>query len=172
MSEDFDHFYRREHRRLQAAVGAATGRWDVATDAVDLAFEKAFVRWRRVGAMNHPGSWIYRVAVNRVKRDVRRRARGAELLAGMVPDSAVGASDEWIAAVDAVSRLPRRERDVVVLRYVMGYSEIETAQALGLSSGAVGRYLSDGRRALRAALTATDEPPGPSLPSTTERKFA
>jgi RNA polymerase sigma factor (sigma-70 family) len=52
----------------------------------------------------------------------------------------------------ALQLLPPRERACVVLRYLDQLSTVETAQALGLSTGAVKRYLSDGIRNLNPLL--------------------
>lgn len=52
----------------------------------------------------------------------------------------------------AVALLPRRQREVVGLRYFAGLSTAETAQALGLSDGTVKSTLSDARARLRLLL--------------------
>lgn len=51
--QEFDAWYRAEYRRVRAAVGVSTGRWDLVDDSVASAFEKAFISWRRVGSMQH-----------------------------------------------------------------------------------------------------------------------
>lgn len=52
------------------------------------------------------------------------------------------------ALVDAIRLLPRRQREVVVLRYYLGLSEQEIADELGVSRGAVKAHASRAREAL------------------------
>jgi RNA polymerase sigma factor (sigma-70 family) len=52
----------------------------------------------------------------------------------------------------ALAELPRRQREVVVLRYVGDFSEAQVASALGISPGAVKQHASRGLAALRNQL--------------------
>lgn len=61
-------------------------------------------------------------------------------------------------AVLALHRLPAKRRRVVVLRYVVGLTELEVAEMLGISRGAVKSAASRGLAQLRAALEATEHP--------------
>lgn len=58
-------------------------------------------------------------------------------------------SDESISLLSTVSSLRPKEAQVVTLRYLLGYSERETADLLRIAPGTVGRYLSNARQALR-----------------------
>jgi RNA polymerase sigma factor (sigma-70 family) len=49
----------------------------------------------------------------------------------------------------ALARLPRRQREVVLLRYVGDVSETEVARTLGISNGAVKQHAARGLAALR-----------------------
>ena len=59
--------------------------------------------------------------------------------------------------LDGLARLPRRQREVLVLRYYAGLSEAEAASALGISRGAVKSHGSRGMRAMRTVLGGPDE---------------
>ena len=61
-------------------------------------------------------------------------------------------------AVLALHRLPVKRRRVVVLRYVVGLTELEVAETLGISRGAVKSAASRGLAQLRVALEATEHP--------------
>jgi RNA polymerase sigma factor (sigma-70 family) len=61
--------------------------------------------------------------------------------------------------LDALRGLPRRQREVLALRYYLDLSEAEIADVLGISRGAVKSHASRGAAALRAVL-------GPSLEET------
>jgi RNA polymerase sigma-70 factor (ECF subfamily) len=53
---------------------------------------------------------------------------------------------------DALSRIPRRHRDVVLLRYYAGLSVAEVALAVGRPEGTVRRQLTEARGRLLAQL--------------------
>jgi RNA polymerase sigma factor (sigma-70 family) len=59
--------------------------------------------------------------------------------------------------LDALRGLPRRQREVLVLRYYLDLSEAEIADVLGISRGAVKSHASRGAAALRAVLGPTLE---------------
>ncbi|MCK7624822.1 sigma-70 family RNA polymerase sigma factor [Streptomyces sp. RS10V-4] len=52
----------------------------------------------------------------------------------------------------AISRLPERQCDVIVLRHVIGYGDAQIAALLGVDEVTVRSYASRGRRKLAAAL--------------------
>ncbi len=57
------------------------------------------------------------------------------------------------AVIDAMARLPRRQREVLALRYYLDLSEREIAETLGISPGAVKSHASRGADALRRSLS-------------------
>src|SRR5215475_11668319 len=77
---DFGAWYREEHPRVLAALTVAAGSTDVAADATSDAFVRAYERWDRVRAMASPGGWLYKVALNNVRRRARRQTLERELL--------------------------------------------------------------------------------------------
>src|SRR5687767_12579604 len=70
----FETWYVSEHPRVLAALTWVAGDPDVAADATDEAFARAYADWRRVERMASPGGWVYRVALNVVRRRMRRAA--------------------------------------------------------------------------------------------------
>ena len=54
--------------------------------------------------------------------------------------------------MEALAELPRRQREVIALRYYVDLSEAEIAETLGISRGAVKSHASRGAAALRASL--------------------
>lgn len=121
-------------------------------DARDIAAEtlaRAFSRWSRLA---DPEPWVVTVAGRAALDVVRRRStarRHAAALAERGPDEQHELRLDLQAALLA---LPRRQREVVVLRYLADRSEQETARVLGLSAGTVKSHSSRGLGALRAAL--------------------
>lgn len=47
----------------------------VAVDAADEAFTRAYERWRRVSRMGNPDGWVYKVALDVLRKRQRRRSR-------------------------------------------------------------------------------------------------
>jgi RNA polymerase sigma-70 factor (ECF subfamily) len=150
----FDAFYREEHARVLGVVVALTGRTDLAGDAADEAFARALARWARVSKMASPGAWTAKVALNVVRRSIRRAARECSLHAEQVSAESAPASDPVLWAV--VRALPPRQRTAVVLRYVGDFTHAEIAHAMRVRPGTVGSTLDAAHRNLRVSL-ATEE---------------
>jgi RNA polymerase sigma-70 factor (sigma-E family) len=113
-----------------------------AEDVVQDAFLGLFRGWRRV---RDPGKAVgyLRVAVLNGCRSALR-ARGRARLLRVQHDPPVWSAEA--AAIDgedrrellaAVARLPRRQREVLALRYYLGLGEQEIAAALRISRGTV-----------------------------------
>lgn len=104
--------------------------------------------------MDNPSGWVFRVALNDVRRRARRSQRGDELVRAMPALSDGVPSTEQAAAVwDAVSRLPERMRTAIALRYLGSLTERECAQAMRISEGAVSSQLVAARNRLRTELS-------------------
>jgi RNA polymerase sigma factor (sigma-70 family) len=144
----FEAWYRDSYRRVNAAVRLVTGDRALAEEAVDEAFARAFERWASVGTMDSPTGWtcvVARNALRAAKRAERRQAH-AHRLAGR--DHASPPTELAFEVWDAVRRLPRRQREVIALRYLAGLREREIAETLGTAPGTVARSLHDARREL------------------------
>ena len=72
---DVEDVFRAHYGRLVRALTLASGDREVAADAVQEAFVKAHVRWRKVSRMDDPVGWIRRVAINSMRDQHRRRGR-------------------------------------------------------------------------------------------------
>ena len=153
---ELETWYRRVHPRLLGSLAALSGQVDVAAEATDEAFARALARWPRVSAMESPEGWTYRVALNKLRRRMRRSAdeqRALDRLGGpgYAEDRPVDA-DVW----RAVRARPDRQRTAVVLRYIADLPEAVIAEAMGVRRGTVASNLSDARRSL-ARFLADDE---------------
>ncbi len=147
---EFGHWYQRTHPGLVDAVVRAVRSTDLAADAVDEAFTRAFERWDRVQAMASPSGWVYRVAVNEARRQLRRATKDEAIGVSLRPgDATAPPGDEAWFEVD---RLPPRQRAAVVLRHVAGLTEAEIGRALGVTRSTVSSNLADAHRALAARL--------------------
>lgn len=148
---DFNEFYRAEADRLARALALALGDIDLAQEAVDEGMARAYQRWRKVGGYESPAGWVYRVSLNWARNRVRNRRR--EVL------TTDWAEEPFSHEIDpdlekALESLSIDARSVVVLRYLLGWSTIEAAHALGISEGTVKSRLS---RALERLETLLEE---------------
>ena len=148
---DFDEWYLGAHRSLERTMWVMCGDRDLARDLCDEAFARALADWGRVGTMQSPGGWVRTVAVNLLRRRMRRRAMEARLIRRHRPEpvSPPEVTPELWAAVAA---LPDRQREAIALRYVADLTEAGVAEAMGISAGAASATLSVARRRLAEVL--------------------
>jgi RNA polymerase sigma-70 factor (ECF subfamily) len=152
----FEPWYLREHPKVVAALTWVAGDPHVAADAADEAFARAYAHWRRVERMNSPGGWVYRVALNVVRRRMRRAALEQRTIEPPAEVADVVDNEIW----SVVQQLPERQRVAVVLRYLLDLPEKEVAVAMGISRGTVASALAAARQRLAAWLTAEEDSDG------------
>lgn len=127
----------REQPRLVGLVALHVGDRYVAEELVQEAFIQFCLRWRDV---ERPEAWLTRVATNLAnswlrRRIAERRANRRHAREREVPDEADAAAVLSLRA--AVSRLPRRQRTAVVLRYYEQMTVAETARYMRCAEGTV-----------------------------------
>lgn len=132
--------------RLYRALIAVGARPDEAEDALHDAFERALGHHN----VQQPEGWLFVTAVRRWRRSrVRARLfRPLELLTA----SADPPGDDRMTLLHEMRRLSARQRDVLVARYVVGLSQDETAELLGIARGTVAATTSQAARLLRQRL--------------------
>jgi DNA-directed RNA polymerase specialized sigma24 family protein len=131
----FTDFFRESRTGLVRAVAVTIGDRDLAVEAVDEALARAYQRWARVGQLESPAGWVFRVALNWSTSVLRRRRRAPQPLGERGPTDVgpIGEPDVLVA----LAELDVRQRAVVVCRHLLGWSEAETARALGIPAGTV-----------------------------------
>lgn len=113
--------------------------WHTAEDLVQAALGKAWVAWPRI--TKDPDAYVYRILITTRNSWWRRRWHG-EIPTGDLPEAAGGTDtadlvSRQVALWDALGRLSRQQRAVVVLRYFEDFSEERIAEALGCGPGTV-----------------------------------
>lgn len=103
-----------------------------ALDAVDEAVYKALCSHRKLRQPEYFDTWIIRILINECHNELRRQKRFRPL--EVLPETAVEEFDS-LPLKEAMRRLPKELKDVVILRYFTGYTLVETAQALGIPQG-------------------------------------
>jgi RNA polymerase sigma factor (sigma-70 family) len=103
------------------------------------------VKWNRI--RSYPEAWITRVATN-LALDLVRRKRPDPLL-----PASLGREDELVtrlALAAALRGLPARQREVLVLRFLVGLSEREVAETLRVGAASVKTHQQRGLATLRS----------------------
>jgi RNA polymerase sigma-70 factor (sigma-E family) len=155
---EFTEFYRSGRDACLRAVLAAVGERALAEDLVAEAFARAWASWPTVRRHPAPRAWVVRTALNTRVSWWRRRRRETGL-AAVPDDTAAGPPEdhELDPALLAVLRgLPRRQREVVVLRVFLDLDTRTTAAALGIAEGTVSAHLSRAVATVRGHLVPED----------------
>jgi RNA polymerase sigma factor (sigma-70 family) len=147
-TEGFTALYRQQYAPMVRLAYLLVGSEAVAEELV----QDAFLRVRGpVEQVERPVPYLRQAVVNACRNHHRHRAverRGAARLAG-----GDGAEPELEHLADALGRLTDRQRAVLVLRYYVGCSEAEIADALGCRPGTVKSLSSRALAALREVLS-------------------
>src|SRR3978361_716499 len=98
--ETVDSLFRAHYGRLVRALTLACGDREVAADAVQEAFVKAHLHWRRVQHYDDPGGWLRRVAIKRLHDDHRRQTRKGKALLRLAGEPQVVEVDQHGADSD------------------------------------------------------------------------
>ncbi|HSG80288.1 MAG TPA: sigma-70 family RNA polymerase sigma factor [Acidimicrobiia bacterium] len=124
---------------------------DEAADVVSTVVVRVLSK-RRLADLDEPRPYLYRAVLNEARSNHRRTGRVVVGLPATLP-AAPGAEDHG-EVVEAVRRLPQRQRAATYLVYWMGCTTAEAAQLMGARTGTVGRYLHLARKNMRRVLDA------------------
>jgi RNA polymerase sigma-70 factor (ECF subfamily) len=155
----FDEFFLAEFPRLVSVLTAWCGDRPAAEDLAQDALLQAHRNWATVAALDRPGTWVRRVALNRSSNEGRRRRRERAALSRLRSDTrsevVVPTADDQLW--DRVRALPPAQRDATILRYVDDLPLADIAAVLGCSDGTVKTHLQRARRTLANHLSADTE---------------
>ncbi|HKV26607.1 MAG TPA: sigma-70 family RNA polymerase sigma factor [Candidatus Acidoferrum sp.] len=168
-SSAFGQLYERYRLRIYNTTYRVLRQRQDAEDAAQRCFQRAFTNLARFREDSTFATWVTRIAINEALMMVRQRRSNIPLseivtdgsdalLANVLADRAP--SPEQIAAAEeirdvltqAVSRLRKNLRSVVLLRELHGLTTEETARRLGLTVAAVKARIFHARRCLRRHL--------------------
>lgn len=162
----FEELYGVGYRASFAVLGNRADAEECAQEAC----ARALVRWRRV--QTYAPAWVARVATNQAIDRARRRMRADRAVpqlaasaglsaggsTGQPSGQSAGTTDSAVLSarrhdlVVALDALPRKQREMVVLRYLVDLSEQQTADALQCSVGTVKSSTARGLEKLRSRL--------------------
>ncbi|MET7398904.1 SigE family RNA polymerase sigma factor [Dactylosporangium sp. NPDC005572] len=155
---DFSQYIASRRQRLHRVAYHLLGDRDQADDAVQHALTVLYQRWNRMHDVDNLDGYVHTMVVRQCLRD-RRRWLSRVHLWGAAPDVAVAATDpeveQRMLLRAALRELPRRQRTVLVLRFLCDLPVLEVAQLLGLAEGTVKAHTAKGLDALRRRLDST-----------------
>ena len=147
---DFDDFVAARSSGLLRTAYLLTHDHALAEDLLQTALTKAWFAWDRIEG-NHE-AYVRKVLVNTYATWWRRKWNGEQVTDELPETGDADASDVADLGHDlwqAMDRLPRRQRAVVVLRYFEDLTEAETAHLLAVSVGTVKSQMSKALAKLR-----------------------
>ena len=154
--EAFGHLVRLHQRRAYAVTRAIVATHEDAEDAVQDGFLHAYRALDRFLPDQPFGAWLYRIMANAALDLVRRRkVRDADELTEAValPFHDPGEADELQMRLnEAITHLTERQRSVIVLHDVEGFTHGEIGEMLGIPEGTARSDLHHARATLRGLL--------------------
>ena len=143
---DFDVVYQSSYPDMVRLAWSLVDRRDLAEEVVQDAFAALY---RRFATVEHPVAYVRVCVLNNCRKVLRRRR-----LARRQPDPTEASVEaEHDHLFDVLRGLPTRQREVIVLRYQLGMTDAEIAEALGIPLGSVKSALSRAKDRLREELS-------------------
>lgn len=153
----FADFFHAEHERLFQALYLLTGDRFEADDLAQEALLHAYERWDRVARMDSPAGYVYRTALNLNRSRLRALVVRARRVFAEVPgedlSAAVAASHDIRRAL---VKLPRGQREALILVEWLGLGSDEAGRVLGIDAASVRGRLHRARATLRELLGGSD----------------
>jgi len=153
VGDEFTRFFDDHYEPIVRSLTLVFGDRPRAEDAAQVGFERAYRKWRTVGSLDRPATWVYVVALRDARRQLQREDRRPRPDLELEP---VGFDDASATGMDlraSLAALPLRQRTAVVLRYLGGLSGAEVATAMGCTEGTVKATLHHALARLRVDLT-------------------
>lgn len=157
VADDFEAFFRHHYASLVRALYVVTADLGEAEDLAQEAMVRVYERWNRVGAMESPGGYTYKVAMNLH----RKRARALFVRRHRQPWPTMDADEtDFVAGrldlQEALLSIPKGQREAVALVELMGFTSDQAGEILQLEPASVRSRLHRARAALRARLQEGD----------------
>jgi RNA polymerase sigma-70 factor (sigma-E family) len=153
--------YREHALSLTRLAHVMLGDRHAAEDVVQEAFSGLYRNWAKLADQGRAPGYL-RASVLNGCRTALRRGRRCEV-GGQVPEPAPAdsaevyalAGEEQRAVMQAIRRLPARQREVLILRFFLDESEAGTARAMGITQSTVRSATHRGLAALGRQLRRT-----------------
>lgn len=147
--------YGEDRLKLVRAAYLVCGDADASEDIVQDAFARAAEHW---DAVENGRAYVYTTVLNGARSFVRRARRRHQF---NLDEAVVGVSeqpDPWVLDLGrALSGLSYDQRQVIVMRYFLAWSDAQIGEAMHIRNGTVRSLLSRGRQRLRKELEDSHE---------------
>ena len=162
-----ERYQARIHRLVSSLLGYGHGNIE---DVVQEVFVKAYFSLKRFRGDASFGTWIYRIAINQTRDEIKKTSRNLSLEASLSEATMRALQDLWTQSADeedhdrspseglqqfvsqTITALPEKLRSVVTLKDLEGLSYQEVSQVLRCSLGTVKSRHSRARAKLRTLL--------------------
>lgn len=153
IDDSFESFFRRTYVRLAQGALLLTGSREEAEEVAQEALARVWARWDRIRRMDSPEGYVYRTALNIVRKRAGRASRRPDSPGG---DSSVADPSIAVAERDRIMRaleeLPSRQREALVLVEWLDLESAHVARLLKVTPGSVRVLLHRARALMRQAL--------------------
>lgn len=127
-----------------------------AEDVVQDAFAALYRRWHTLSDTSKALGYVRSSVLNGSRTLIRKRARQqappVDLAAASSAEAEALLSEEHREVLEAIRRLPDRQREALVLRFYLDLTEGDIAKSMGISRGTVKSTTSRALAALRRTL--------------------
>ena len=127
----FEEFFELERDHLCDLLSLVTGDRSEAEEIAQDAFVAVWERWDRVRLMDNPAGYMYRTAINNLRKRYRRAKLFGRIAASLSPRTSSAPADSAVLLSEALRALTSRQRAALVLTELLGYSAEDAAKALG-----------------------------------------
>lgn len=157
---DFRAFHQMYRARYVRWADLHLGSRADAEEAVDVTFEQLAIDWRHVLTQPVPEAYAWKVLKHRIIDIARARGRRPSVVEVAAFETRalhqavdpIGELEQSLSIYQAINALPDRQRDIIVLRYCLGYDTPATADVLGITEAGVRSTARYARRRLKEAL--------------------
>jgi len=160
LPEEIENLFREHSKFIYRTAFRVTGNGEDAEDVLQSLFVRIMRRELPADFNRNPRAYLYRAAVNLSLNVVRSRARrvSADTLTD-VEDPSLRERSRGDVEIDermrqALGELSAKAAEILILRHVHGYSDVEIAKFLGTSRGTIAVSLFRSRARLRKSIRA------------------
>jgi len=160
LPQEFEDFFRKHFDLVHSTAFAVTGNREDADDVVQTVFLRLLRRELPRDVQKNAKAYLYRAAVNESLNIIRRRRRhpttdlnGVDVSAKDV--EAVQAEAVHRKLYEAITELKPKAAEILILRYVHEYTDVQIARLLGTSRGTIAVNLYRTRVRLKRILRAS-----------------
>jgi len=152
--------YEKHYKQLYRIAYSYLRHKQNAEDALQAAYEKAFENQKQLQDPKKLRSWLARIVINECNQNHRIRKRQTEIERKVEANSEFGVNSDYAISIelkDAMLLLSEEDRNLISLKYLLGYRQKEIADILDLPVGTVKSRLSRSIGKLREIMGGGDD---------------